>query len=128
MPLDILSDPVERGKVLALAFVDGPDTFLYVGGSFAEVPWLTISHSKLCFCSLFCSFSVKCLRICMSSMPCDGSSRMTQTACGTGSIKASCRMRWALSELCCLFQIDRTTMCSTLYEIDEQEAEHALSL
>ena len=38
MPLDILSDPVERGKVLALAFVDGPDTFLYVGGSFAEVP------------------------------------------------------------------------------------------
>jgi hypothetical protein len=58
MPLDILSDPVERGKVLALAFVDGPDTFLYCGGSFAEVPWLTISHSKLCFCSsillIFC--------------------------------------------------------------------------
>jgi len=28
MPLDILSDPVERAKGLALAFVDGPDTFL----------------------------------------------------------------------------------------------------
>ncbi len=38
MPLDILSDPEERGKVLALAFVDGPETFLYAGGSFAEVP------------------------------------------------------------------------------------------
>ena len=77
---------------------------------------------------LLCSFSVNCFRICISSMPCDGSSRMAQAACGTGSIKASCIMRLALSELCCLFQIDRTTMCSTLYEIDEPEAEHALSL
>ncbi len=131
MPLDILSDPVERGKVLALAFVDGPTRFFMLVVLLRRYRDLQFPILTFVSAPLFCSFSVKCFRMCMSSMPCDGSSRMTQAACGTGSIKASCIIRWALSELCCLFQIDMIrpqAMCSTLYEIDEQEAEHGLTL